>query len=167
MPKSVVRGGARYFVLNVFAHNRTTVSRFLRRGLDGNCVPLLRRDSQPMVRIKRKLGIDRQPYRIAVFARKFDGEFHALGGAGRRYVAFILLGREDLLQKIFKLNLAPRTSRGDVRENPLEIADTGSQALHLPKTLLYLFQTFADQTEGFAESRFERGLQLLVNGLPH
>jgi hypothetical protein len=49
----------------------------------------------------------------------------------------------------------------------LEIADIGSEGLHLANALVDPFKVLHDPIERFAKPGLKGGLQLLVNGLPH
>ena len=82
-------------------------------------------------------------------------------------VALVLVGREDLLQQISQLNLAPDAAGLDVGEHLLEVADAVGEVLYLTQTFLDGFQSLAHVLEGLTESLFERALELLVDGLAH
>ena len=62
-------------------------------------------------------------------------------GIGYLYV------RQDLLEKIAELNLAPSAAGFDIGQHPLQIADAIGQQLHFAKAFVNLFQPFADLFE--------------------
>jgi len=72
-----------------------------------------------------------------------------------------------LFEERRQLDFAPGAAGLDVAQYPLEVADARSQRLHFAKAPMHLFETVADQLEGFAEALLECGVQLFVHGAAH
>jgi hypothetical protein len=72
-----------------------------------------------------------------------------------------------LREEVFELDFAPCSAGGDVREDALEVADSGRERLHFAEAFVDLLETVADELEGFAEAALERALEFLVHGVLH
>jgi len=82
-------------------------------------------------------------------------------------VAAVLFRRQYILQNGLQLALAPGAAILDRRQQPLEIADSGRQNLHLAQSALYRLQTLAHEAKRFAQALFEGGVQFLVHRPAH
>ncbi len=138
--------------------------------LDRADVGPLDRLLQPLVVLQRKLGVDRQPARLAVLAaaREPDRELDALAAARtRRDVLRVLRRREHLREQRAELHLAPAAAALDVGQHLLEVAHARGEVLHLAQPLVHLVEAVGHLLERLPEALLERGLQLFVHGRAH
>jgi hypothetical protein len=103
-----------------------------------------------------------------ILAGEADGELDAFGGvlAGGD-VEGELVAREELLEEIAELDLAPGAARLDVGQDALEVADAAGERAHLAQAGVDLLQALADQGERFAEPALQRPLKFFIDGLAH
>src|SRR5207248_11622206 len=99
--------------------------------------------------------------------RKADGEFDALARGRSAHVALVLFRREHLRKQVFELHLAPCSSSRHVAQNALEIADSGGEVLHFAESFMNLLEALAHEAERLTEAGLKRGLELLIDRLPH
>ena len=80
----------------------------------------------------RELGVDGEPYGLAVFFTGGDlnGELDALGIIFRRYVAVVLIFGECLLQYIAELHLCPCSTRFYICQHALECGHIAGDLTH-------------------------------------
>ena len=138
--------------------------------LCGHRVGALLRIEQALVVLVRKLGVDRQPQRIAFCsaAGQPDCEVHRVTAAWPRCnLCSVLVDGEHLLQQGPELRLAEDAARLHVSEQVLEVAHALRQRLHFTQSLVYLLEPVGHLLEAFAETRLQGALQLFVDGLAH
>ncbi len=135
---------------------RSDISLFLSRG-------------QTLVVFHRKFRVDRQPHRRAVIiTRQFNRELDALV----RVIAHLhifgeLLRRQHFFEQNAELPFAPAAARFHVRQHALQSADVTRELLHGTQALVHLLQTLAHQFERFAQTFFQRALQLFIDRRTH
>ena len=62
----------------------------------------------------------------------------------------------------------PKGSAGlHIGEHTLQISHPTSQFLHIPKSLVDLFQPFTNQLKRFSQASFQRGLEFLIHSGAH
>ena len=143
-----------------------------RGGFNGRGIGGFLGRQQTLVILDRKFRVDRQPDRARVGAaalpwqpdRKLD---HFARPRSRGDVGCVLVLREQVGEQGRKLHLAEGAARLDVGQHAFEIADALGQGMHLAQAALHGFEPFADQLERFAQTLFERRMQLLVDRAAH
>ncbi len=125
--------------------------------------------AQALVILGREFGVDRQPQRsVFVGPGQANGEFDPLVAARPDLdIALVLLDCQHLGENAAQRDLGPGAARLNVAQHPLQIADPGSQGLHLAHTLEHLFELVADQLEAGAEPVLECFVQLFVDRDAH
>ena len=91
-----------------------------------------------LVRVARKLGVNRQQHGVALVHRQLDGKLNALRGAGLGGDVFqILVGCKDVRQNCTQLYLAQNATRLHVAQHALKVAHAGGDGLHVAQTLVH------------------------------
>ena len=113
------------------------VERLTRCG-DGLSVTRLLGVEQMLVRVARKLGVNRQQHGVALVHRQLDGKLNALRGAGLGGDVFqILVGCKDVRQDCTQLHLAQNATRLHVAQHALKVAHAGGDGLHVAQALVH------------------------------
>ena len=132
MAKSVVFGTLMYSSAIVFAHGFNVLLQSLLRGFQSLFIGFFGSLANAYVVFLRELGVDGEPYGLAVFFTGGDlnGEFDALGIIFRRYVAVVLIFGECLLQYIAELHLCPCSARLHICQHALECGHIAGDLTH-------------------------------------
>ena len=113
-----------------------------------------------MVIFRRKLCVDRQPDRCAVFvAGQLDREFHMIGALFTRlHIPRELFRRKQLFKQRTELHFAPAAAHLHICQDFLKSANVASKLLHRAKPLMNLLKPIAYQLKRFAQPFFQCAL---------
>ena len=143
------------------------VERLARCG-DGLSVTRLLRVEQVLVRVARKLGVNRQQHGVALVHRQLDGKLNALRGAGLGGDVFqILVGCKDVRQNCTQLHLAQNATRLHVAQHALKVAHAGGDGLHVAQALVHGLELVAHLLKRCRQAIVERAGELLVHRRAH
>ena len=121
-----------------------------------------------LVRVARKLGVNRQQHGVALVHRQLDGKLNALRGAGPGGNVFqILVGCEDVRQDRTQLHLAQNTARLHIAQYALKIAHAGGDGLHVAQALVHGLELVAHLLKRCRQAIVERAGELLVHRCAH
>ena len=140
----------------------------LARSHHGLRIARLLRVEQVLVRVARKLGVNRQQHGVALVHRQLDGKLNALRGAGLGGDVFqILVGCKDVRQNCTQLHLAQNTARLHVAQHALKIAHAGGDGLHVAQALVHGLELVAHLLKRCRQAVVERARELLVHRCAH
>ena len=140
----------------------------LARSRHGLRIARLLRVEQVLVRVARKLGVNRQQRGVALVHRQLDGKLNALRGAGLGGDVFqILVGRKDVRQNCTQLYLAQNATRLHVTQHALKVAHAGGDGLHVAQTLVHGLELVAHLLKRCRQAVVERAGEFLVHRRAH
>ena len=121
-----------------------------------------------LVRVARKLGVNRQQHGVALVHRQLDGKLNTLRGSGPGGNVFqILVGCEDVRQDRTQLHLAQNTARLHIAQHALKIAHAGGDGLHVAQALVHGLELVAHLLKRCRQAIVERARELLVHRCAH
>ena len=133
-----------------------------------NSVTRILRIQQSLIAIARKLRVNREPDKSGTVCWNLDRIFYPV----RRprnccHIILVLLRRQHIFQDRTELDFTHNTAGLYIGQNPLQIADTFGQRLHLAKAFIHLFQTLTDLLKRLTQPLIQRRLKFLIHGLTH
>ena len=76
-------------------------------------------------------------------------------------------GGKRLAQKRAQAHLAPGAAQGHVGKHAAQVLHARGQGVHLAQPAVYALELLRNGAEGFAQPRFQRGLQARIHALAH
>ena len=140
----------------------------LARSRHGLRIARLLRVEQMLVRVARKLGVNRQQHGVALVYRQPDSKLNTLRGAGLGGDVFqILVGRKDVRQDRAQLHLAQNATRLHIAQHAFKVAHAGGDRLHVAQALVHGLELVAHLLKRCRQSVVERARELLVHRRTH